>query len=225
MDLKLLFDEFAASVVRERSLTTAERLSDWSAATKSRFVRLGKRRGYVPFATDDRRKSAAYLWDVAWTVEDKLKRGQPPSGAGLEVGLKFPLAPYRRLVLTMECEWGRQGQRAHTQVFRQNREEVFRDFYKLMDARSEAKVMVYTTWLYPEQAGPDGLFVRGFRQLLLDYTGHSPSDAYLFVEFDDRDKALRGYTTAVPKRGPRTFRIRQIGEVNYPRRWDPKAVL
>ena len=223
MDLKLLFDEFAASMVRERSLTTAERLSDWSAAVKSRFVRLGQRRGYIPFATDDRRKSAAYLWDVAWTVEDKLKRGTPPSGANLGVGLKFPAAPYRRLVLTMECEWGRQGQRPHTQVFRQNLEEVFRDFYKLMDSRSETKVMIYTTWMYPDQSGEEGLFLRGFRQILLDYTAHSPSDNYLLIEFDDAARKIRGYTTAVPKRGPRTFRMRQLGEVNYPRRWDPAA--
>ncbi len=223
MDLKLLFDEFAASMVRERNLDTSERLSDWSAAVKVRFERLGKRRGYVPFATDDRRKSAAYLWDLAWTVEDKVKRGQPPSGAGLDVGLKFPAAPYRRLVLTLEVEWGRQGQRPHTQVFRQNLEEVFRDFYKLMDSRSSTKVMVYTTWLYPDQAGLDGLFVRGFRQLLLDYESHLPQDEYLLVEFDDRDKMLRGYTTSVPKRGPRTFRMRQLGERPYPRKWDPSS--
>ena len=222
MDLKLLFDEFAASMVRERSLSTAERLSDWSAAVKSRFVRLGKRRGYVPFATDDRRKSAAYLWDVAWTVEDKLKRGQPPSGAGID-GLKFPTAPYRRLVLSMEVEWGRQGQRPHTQVFRQNLEEVFRDFYKLMDARSSTKVMVYTSWLYPDQAGLDGLFLSGFRNILLDYEGHLPGDSYLLVEFDDLAKMVRGYTTAVPKRGPRSFRIRELGAVAYPRRWNPRA--
>ncbi|MEE2828174.1 MAG: hypothetical protein VX498_03215 [Myxococcota bacterium] len=223
MDHKLLFDEFAASMVRERSLNTSERLSDWSAAVKSRFVRLGRRRGYMPFATDDRRKSAAYLWDVAWTVEDKLKRGQAPSGAGIE-GLKFPRAAYRRLILTAEVEWGRQGQRPHTQVFRQNLEEVFRDFYKLMDARSPNKVMVYTSWLYPDQAGIDGLFLRGFRQILLDYESHQPGDTYLFVEFDDRQRKLSGYQTSVPKRGPRSFRLRPLGSVSYPRRWDPAHI-
>ena len=222
MDLKLLFDEFAASMVRERSLTTAERLSDWSAAVKARFVRLGKKRSYTPFATDDRRKSAAYLWDVAWAIEDRLKRGQAPSGAGIK-GLKFPGAPYRRLILTMEVEWGRQGQRPHTQVFRQNLEEVFRDFYKLMDARSSTKVMVYTTWQYPGQSGLEGLFLQGFRRILLDYDGHLPGDSYLFVEFDDRAAMLRGYMTSVPKRGPRSFKVRELGAVSYPRRWDPKS--
>ena len=220
MDLKLLFDEFAASMVRERSIDTSERLSDWSGAVKSRLVRLGKRRGYTPFATAARRKSAAYLWDVAWTVEDKLKRGQPPTGAGID-GLKFPRAPYRSLILTAEVEWGRQGQRPHTQVFRQNLEEVFRDFYKLMDSRSPVKVMVYTTWRYPEQAGIDGLFLTGFRRILLDYEGHQPGDSYLLIEFDDRSRRLRGYTTAVPKRGPRAVRMRELGEVSYPRRGDP----
>ncbi|HCP47401.1 MAG TPA: hypothetical protein DIU15_15270 [Deltaproteobacteria bacterium] len=220
MDLKLLFDEFAASMVRERTLMTDERLSAWTAAVKSRLVRLGKRRGYSPFATDDRRKSAAYLWDVAWCIEDKRRRGQPASGAGIE-GLAFPEAPYRKLVLTAEVEWGRQGQRPHTQVFRQNLEEVFRDFYKLMDARSGSKVMVYTTWLYPEQAGLSGLFLRGFRQILLDYDSHLPGDRYLFIEFDDRKRMLSGYLTEVPRRGPRPFRIRCVGSVPYPRRWDP----
>ena len=205
VDLKLLFDEFAASMVRERSLTTAERLSDWSAAVKARFVRLGKKRSYTPFATDDR-----------------LKRGQAPSGAGIK-GLKFPVAPYRRLILTMEVEWGRQGQRPHTQVFRQNLEEVFRDFYKLMDARSSTKVMVYTTWQYPGQSGLEGLFLQGFRRILLDYDGHLPGDSYLFVEFDDRAALLRGYMTSVPKRGPRSFKVRELGAVSYPRGWVPKS--
>ena len=221
MDLKLLFDEFAASMVRARELDTSERLSDWTAAVKTRFVRLGKRRKYVPFATDDRRKSGAYLWDVAWCVEDKVKRGQPPSGAGID-GLKFPHAPYRKLVLTLECEWGRQGQRPGTQVFRQNLEEVFRDFYKLMDARCQTKVMVYTTWLFPDQGGTDGLFLRGFRQILLDYESHLPSDQYMFIEFDDRSRCIRGYKTEVPRRGPRPFRVKELGSVPYPRRWDPR---
>ena len=221
MDLKLLYDEFAASMVRERNLTTVERLSDWSAACKTRFVRLGKRRGYVPFANDDRRKSAAYLWDVAWTVEDKRKRGEPPTGAGIE-GLSFPVAAYRKLMLTLQVEWGRQGQRPNTQVFRQNLEEVFRDFYKLMDARSETKVMIYTSWMYPGQAGLDGLFIKGYRQILLDYRGHQPGDNYLLVEFDDRARQLSGYCTSVPKRGPRSFRFRELGSSPYPRRWDPR---
>jgi len=221
VDLKLLFDEFAASMVRERTLQTDERLSSWTNAVKSRLVRLGKRRGYSPFATDDRRKSAAYLWDVAWCVEDPVKRGQSPGGAGID-GLSFPVGSYRKLALTAEVEWGRQGQRPHTQVFRQNLEEVFRDFYKLLDARSSSKVMVYTTWSYPLQAGLDGLFLKGFRNILLDYQGHLPDDSYLFIEFDDRARMLRGYTTRVPKRGPWRFKMTSIGEVSYPRRWDVK---
>jgi len=222
LDLKLLFDEFAASIVRERTLQTDERLSSWTNAVKSRLVRLGKRRGYSPFATDDRRKSAAYLWDVAWCVEDKLKRGQPPTGAGIE-GLNFPVGAYRKLILTAEVEWGRQGQRPHTQVFRQNLEEVFRDFYKLLDARSSTKVMVYSTWLYPFQAGVDGVFLKGFRNILLDYESHLPDDSYLFIEFDDRSRTLSVYTTRVPKRGPRPFKMRTLGTVAYPRRWDAAA--
>lgn len=222
MDLKLLYDEFAASMVRARDIDTSERLSDWTAAVKSRLVKLGKRRGYVPFATDDRRKSGAYLWDVAWCVEDKVKRGQPPTGAGID-GLTFPHAPYRKLVLTAEVEWGRQGQRSGTQVYRQNLEEVFRDFYKLMDARCQTKVMVYTTWLYSDQGGLEGHFLNGFRRILLDYESHLPQDAYLFIEFDDRNQAINGYTTAVPRRGPRPFRLEQLGSVDYPKRWTPKG--
>ncbi len=221
MDLKLLFDEFAASMVRERSLDTSERLSDWSAAVKSRLVRLGKRRGYAPFVTDDRRKSGSYLWDVAWCVEDKRKRGQPPTGAGVP-GLEFPAAPYRRLVLTAEVEWGRQGQRVGTQVYRQNMEEVFRDFYKVVDARSQTKVMVYTGWNFPDQCGAEGWFLHGFRQILLDYEAHTPGDQYLFIEFDDIAHELRGFSTDVPRRGPKAFRMRALGDVPYPRRWDPK---
>ncbi len=220
MDLKLLFDEFAASMVRERALDTSERLSDWSAAVKSRLVRLGKRRGYSPFVTDDRRKSGSYLWDVAWCVEEKRKRGQPPSGAGVP-GLTFPSAPYRRLVLTAQVEWGRQGQRPGTQVYRQNLEEVFRDFYKVLDARSQTKVMVYTGWAFPEQCGADGWFLKGFRQILLDYEAHTPGDQYLFIEFDDIAREVRGYSTDVPRRGPKAFRVRTLGEASYPRRWDP----
>jgi len=223
LDLKLLFDEFAASMVRARELDTGERLSDWTSAVKSRLVRLGARRKYQPFATDDRRKSGAYLWDVAWCVEDKVKRGQPPTGGGIP-GLQFPHAPYRRLVLTAEVEWGRQGQRSGTQVFRQNLEEVFRDFYKLMDARSQTKVMVYTTWLFNDQGGLDGLFLKGFRQILLDYESHLPQDSYLFIEFDDRTRMLNGYSTEVPRRGPRPFRLKHLGSVPYPRRWDPRSV-
>ncbi len=223
MDLKLLFDEFAASMVRERSIDTSERLSDWSAAVKTRLVRLGKRRNYAPFATDDRRKSAAYLWDVAWCEEDARKRGAPPTGASIP-GLQFPAVPYRRLALTAEVEWGRQGQRAGTQVFRQNLEEVFRDFYKVMDARSQTKVMVYTGWMFPGQAGLDGAFLQGFRQILLDYQAHTPGDQYLFIEFDDVARMLRGYCTEVPRRGPRPFRVRLLGESAYPRKWDPKQL-
>jgi len=222
VDLKLLFDEFAASMVRARDIDTSERLSDWTSAVKTRLVRLGARRKYVPFATDDRRKSGAYLWDVAWCIEDKVRRGQPPTGAGIE-GLEFPHAPYRKLVLTAEVEWGRQGQRSGTQVFRQNLEEVFRDFYKLMDARSQSKVMVYTTWLFQKQGGPDGLFLQGFRQILLDYEGHLPQDNYLFIEFDDRERTINGYTTEVPRRGPRAFRIKQVGSAKYPKKWEPKV--
>ncbi len=223
MDLKLLFDEFAASMVRERSLDTSERLSDWSHAVKSRLVKLGKRRGYAPFVTDDRRKSGSYLWDVAWCVEDKRKRGQPPTGAGVP-DLEFPAAPYRRLVLTAEVEWGRQGQRAGTQVYRQNLEEVFRDFYKVLDARSQAKVMAYTGWSFPDQCGLEGWFLHGFRQILLDYESHTPGDQYLFIEFDDVERMLRGYCTDVPRRGPKAFRMRMLGEVPYPRRWDPRRI-
>jgi hypothetical protein len=221
VDLKLLFDEFAASMVRERNVTTEERLSDWSSAVKSRLMRLARRRGYKSFANDDRRKSGAYLWDVAWCIEDKVPRRATPKGAGID-GLTFPHAPYRKLVLTAEVEWGRRGLRRGTQVFRQNMEEVFRDFYKVMDARSQTKVMVYSTWLYPDQGAIDGLFLQGFRQILLDYQGHVPSDQYLFMEFNDRDKELRGFATEVPRRGPRPFRIKELGKVKYPRRWDPK---
>ncbi len=221
MDLKLLFDEFAASMARAKDLTTEERLSDWSAAVKTRLQRLAKRRGYVSFANDDRRKSGAYLWDVAWCIEDKVPRRAAPNGAGI-AGLTFPHAPYRKLVLTAEVEWGRRGRRRGTQVFRQNLEEVFRDFYKLIDARSGTKVMAYTTWLYPGQAGLDGLFLQGFRKILQDYQGHLPGDQYLFIEFADLDKHVRGYATEVPRRGPRPFRMKELGAVKYPRRWDPK---
>jgi hypothetical protein len=221
MDLQLLWDEFSSSMVRERSIDTAERLSDWSAAVKKRLVHLGKRRGYTPIANDDKRKSAAYLWDVSWCVEDKRKRGAPPTGAGVP-HLDFPLVPYRKLVLTAEVEWGRQGQRAGTAVYRRNLEEVFRDFYKVLDARSTTKVMVYSSWHYPGQAGLDGWFLDGFRQILLDYQSHRPGDQYLFIEFDDAARELRGYTTDVPSRGPRSFKIRELGVEPYPRRWDPK---
>ena len=220
MDLQLLFDEFSASMVRARDLTTEERLSDWSAAVKSRLVKLAKRRGYVAFANDDRRKSGAYLWDVAWCVEDKMPRRAPPKGAGIP-GLTFPHAPYRKLVLTAQVEWGRRGLRRGTQVFRQNLEEVFRDFYKLMDSRSTTKVMVYTSWLYPGQSGAEGLFLQGFRRILLDYEGHLPGDQYLFLEFDDVARVVRGYTAEVPRRGPKTFRMKELGEAKYPRKWEP----
>ena len=224
VDLKLLFDEFAASMIRARELDTRERLSDWTSAVKTRFVRLGKNRKYEPFATDDRRKSGAYLWDVAWCVEDKVKRGGTPSGAGID-GLEFPHAPYRKLVLAAEVEWGRQGQRSGTQVFRQNLEEVFRDFYKLMDARCQTKVMVYTTWVFPDQGGIDGLFLRGFRQILLDYESHQPQDQYLLIEFDDRERVIKGYGTDVPRRGPQPFRMRELGVVPYPKKWEPPIPL
>ena len=220
MDLKLLFDEFAASMVRERGVSTEERLSDWTSAVKSRLLRLAKRRGYQAFANDDRRKSGAYLWDVAWCVEDKPRRG-PPQGAGI-AGLTFPHAPYRRLVLTAEVEWGRRGRRTGTQVFRQNMEEVFRDFYKVMDARSGTKVMVYTTWLYPDQGGLDGLFLEGFRRILLDYEGHLPGDQFLFIEFNDLSREVRGFSTEVPRRGPRPFRMKELGIGKYPKKWTQK---
>ena len=70
-----------------------------------------------------------------------------------------------------------------------------------------------------------GQHSQNFGQILLDYDSHMPSDSYLLVEFDDRARMLRGYTTAVPQRGPRTFRIRQVGERAYPRRWDPNATF
>lgn len=220
MDLKLLFDEFAASMVRAPRLTIEERLTDWTHAVKKRFIKLGARRGYATFANDDRRKSASYLWDVTWSVEDNPQRGQPPTGAGVPE-LTFPVVPYRKLVLALEVMWGRQGQRPQTQVFRQNLEEVFRDFYKLLDANGPVKVMVYTSWSYPHQSGVDGLFLQGFQQILKDFEAHRPGDQYLFVEFDDAEGKLRGFTTSVPRRGPRPFHMQALGEVDYPRRWRP----
>ena len=82
--------------------------------------------------------------------------------------------------------------------------------------------MIYSSWLYPTQAGSGGLFLKGFRQILLDYQGHQPGDAYLLIEFDDRNRTISGYTTSVPRRGPRSFRVRELGCSPYPRRWDPR---
>ena len=52
--------------------------------------------------------------------------------------------------------------------------------------------------------------------------GHQPGDQYLFIEFDDAARELRGYETQVPSRGPKTFKIRTLGAEPYPRRWDPR---
>jgi hypothetical protein len=221
LDLALLFQEFAASMVRAKDLDTAERLSPWSHAVKERLGRLGKKRGFAPYLTDDWRKSGSFLWDVAWAVEDKVKPGHKPWGAGV-AGLQFPNVPYRRLALVAEVEWGRRGQRKDTRNFEKNLEEVFRDFYKLLDARCPARVMVYTSWLYPDQSGPEGLFVRGIREILLGYEAHDPEDGWLLVEFDDVARRLCGYTTQVPSRGPRSFQFRALPEWKYPTRWDPK---
>jgi hypothetical protein len=101
-------------------------------------------------------------------------------------------------------------------------EEVFRDFYKVMDARSGTKVMVYTTWLYPDQGGLDGLFLEGFRRILLDYEGHLPGDQFLFIEFNDLSREVRGFSTEVPRRGPRPFRMKELGIGKYPKKWTQK---
>ncbi len=220
LDLPLLFQEFAASMVRAQDLDTAERLAAWTHAVKERLGRAGKRRGFTPFLTDDSRKSGAFLWDVAWAMEDRHERGKAPWGAGVP-DLQFPVVPYRRLALVAEVEWGRRGQRKGTLNFEKNLEEVFRDFYKLLDARSSARVMVYTSWLYPGQSGAEGRLLQGLREILLAYEGHDPEDAYLFVEFDDVARRLRGYTTEVSRRGPRSFRLRILPEWKYPARWDP----
>ena len=218
MDLGALFGEFCRSIVRNRQLGLDERHGEWTSAIKSSLSRLGKRRGHATFLNDDRRKSGSYLWDVAWCVEDRVRQTTPPRGAGIE-GLRFPSQPYRRLVLSAQVEWGRPGQRPGTQVFRQNLEEVFRDFYKLLDAKSELKVMVYTSWQYPGQGGPTGLFVRGFEHILADYANHVSGEKYLFIEFHDIGRTIYGYQCAVPRRGPRQLVLRSVGHHGYPGTW------
>jgi len=218
MDLTVLFEEFCRSIVRARGLGLDERHGDWTDAVKNSWQRLGRRHGYSPFLNDNRRKSGSFLWDVAWCVEDRVRPKSPPCGAGIP-GLKFPSRPYRRLALVTQVEWGRQGQRPRTQVFRQNLEEVFRDFYKLLDAKSQTKVMVYTSWRYPKQGGPTGLFVQGFERLLADYACHLPGEQYLFIEFHDSGRTIYGYQCRIPKRGPRHFTLRSVGHHGYPGTW------
>lgn len=218
MDFKVLFQEFCRSIVRNRHLELAERHGDWTSAVKASLGRLGKRHGYASFLNDDRRKSGSYLWDVAWCVEDRVRPSTPPRGAGIE-GLRFPVRPYRRLALSAQVEWGRPGQRPGTQVFRQNLEEVFRDFYKLLDAKSQYKVMVYTSWSYPQQGGATGLFVQGFERLLADYENHTAGEKYLFIEFHDTGRTIYGYQCAVPRRGPRQLVLRAVGQHGYPGTW------
>lgn len=218
MESRLIFSEFAASIHRAPDLRIDERLSDWTHAVKESIARAGKRRGFQPFVTDDRRKSGAFLWDVAWCEEDPRHSSRGAWGAGVE-GLEFPVVPYRRLQLVAEVEWGRPGQRRRTRSWQRNIEEVFRDFYKLLDARSAHKIMVYTTWQFEGQGGEDGAFLRGFRELLLAYRGHDPNDRYLFIEFDDKEHQIRGWSTKVPARGPASFRIETVGERAYPPRW------
>ncbi len=218
MDFKVLFQEFCRSIVRNRHLELAERHGDWTSAVKASLGRLGKRHGYAAFLNDDRRKSGSYLWDVAWCVEDRVRPSNPPRGAGIE-GLRFPVRPYRKLALSAQVEWGRPGQRPGTQVFRQNLEEVFRDFYKLLDAKSQFKVMVYTSWRYPQQGGATGLFVQGFERLLADYQNHTAGEKYLFLEFSDNARTIYGYQCAVPRRGRRDLILRAVGQHGYPATW------
>lgn len=218
MDPAVLFEDFCRSIVRTRDLGIEERRSEWTNAVKNSLSRLGRRNGFTPFLNDDRRKSGAYLWDVAWCVEDRVRPRKPPAGAGI-TGLRFPRRPYRRLVLTGQVEWGKPGQRARTQVYRQNMEEVFRDFYKLMDAKSQFKVMVYTSWRYPRQGGPTGEFLRGFEHILADYNNHIAGETYLFIEFHDSGRTIYGYQCRVPRRGPRQFHLRSVGHHGYPGTW------
>ncbi len=218
MDLTVLFEEFCRSIVRARGLHIDERHGEWTSAVKNSLARIGKRHNYAPFLNDDRRKSGAYLWDVAWCIEDKVRRGAQPMGAGIP-GLTFPAKPYRRLVLSAQVEWGRPGQRPRTAVYRQNLEEVFRDFYKLLDAKSQLKVMVFTSWKYPNQGGPTGDFVRGFEKLLSDYSNHLAGEGYLFIEFHDAGRTIYGYQCKIPRRGPRHFNLRSVGHRGYPGTW------
>lgn len=212
-----IFDEFASGMLRVRGLDLSERQADWSAAVKRRLLLTGKRRGYVSLANDDRRRSGSYVWDVAWCDEGAARR-RSQKWAGIP-NLAFPLRPYRALVLAAEVEWGKPGIRRNTAVWRQNMEEVFRDFYKLLDARSSLKIMVYSSWRYPDQGGRHGHFLRGFQQLLRDYQGHQGGERYLFFEFQDRTRQLCGWHTQVQKRGSRPFHMRSLGSYDYPRSW------
>lgn len=218
MDLTVLFEEFCRSIVRAKGLDLDERKGNWTSAVKKSFERLGERHGFAPFLNDNRRKSGSYLWDVAWCVEDRVRPRTPPSGAGIP-GLTFPKKPYRRLALAAQVEWGRPGQRARTAVYRRNLEEVFRDFYKLLDAKSQTKVMIYSSWQFPNQGGPTGDFVRGFERLLSDYTNHIAAEQYLFIEFNDTGRTVHGYQCKIPRRGPRHFNLRSVGHHGYPRTW------
>lgn len=218
MEPRLLFQEFTASLHRVPDLPLAERLSSWTHAAKESLVRVGKRRGYRPFVTDDRRKSGAFLWDVAWCVEDDRVANRPAWGAGVE-GIRFPLVPYRELVLVAEVEWGRPGERRRSLAWSRNLEEVFRDFYKLLDARAQHKVMVYTTWSFSGQGGEEGAFVKGFAEILKAYRGHAPGDRYLFVELNDSERMMRGWSTRIPLRGRPGFGISAVGERPYPASW------
>ncbi len=216
LQLDLIFEEFCTHFVRSRGLSIAERHSEWTHAVKQSLVRLGERRGLATVATDDRRKSGAHLWDVAWCQEDpKTSR---PTGAGI-VGVQFPRSPYRQLILAGQVEWGKPGQTRRTQMYRLNLEEVFRDFYKLLDSKCQAKVMVFTSWLHPGQGGPTGEAIRGLERILSDYQNHLPGERYLFIEFFDVGRQILGYRCQIPKRGPKTFQILAIGQHSYPGTW------
>jgi len=216
LQVELIFEEFCAHLVRTRTLPIAERHSEWTHAVKRSIGRLGERRGFTVLTTDDRRKSGSYLWDVAWAREDAPSR--VPTGAGIP-GLHFPRSPYRQLVLSAQVEWGKPGQRGRTQMYRMNLEEVFRDFYKLLDAKSEVKVMVFTSWLYPGQGGPTGEAVKGLQQILADYRAHLPGERYLFIEFFDVGRQILGYRCQVPRRGPKNLQIVAVGHHGYPSTW------
>lgn len=152
------------------------RLAQWTKAVKNVLIEMGENQNFEVYPNPHVNKGELLL-DVAWYDSD---------------GDKVPYV-YRKMILGAESEWGSEISK------KGNIGEILDDFYKLLDFKCEYKVMIYTTYSW------DDRYILELRNELIktleNYENHVIGEKYIFIEFQDREKAIYSFTINIPKNG------------------------
>jgi len=146
---------------------------EWTKGIKEIFFNKGSNE-YKIYSSIN---AGEYLLDLVWAEEFK--------------------GCYRKLILGLECEWGREDHKGRL-------EDVEEDFYKLMDVKCIVKVIIYQIGRKEQSVK----FRERFRQVLLNFESHVVDEEYLFIEFVNEFKDI--HTNAFYFRIPCNGKITQV---------------